>query len=93
MTSATVTARDTSVFDTGTSPVSKRVSADDCRAGLAEASVRRQVAEALRADAMLDLTDWIRAAHAHGIAIAEIARLAGVTRQTVYTLLGGPRPA
>lgn len=78
--------RDTSIFDAGSWPASKHVTADDCRDGLREACARRTLAEALRADAMADIATWAAAGQHAGLAIAEIARLGGVTRQTVYTL-------
>lgn len=83
-----VEARDVSIFDVGSSPVAKHVSPDSCRDGLREAGARRQLAERLRNDAMLDLADWITVARTHGLEVTEIARLAGVTRQTVYTIIG-----
>lgn len=79
--------RDTRVFDRAASPTARRgLTPDHCREGLREAGLRRHVADRLRADAMADLADWMRAAREAGIAISEIAELAGATRQTVYTL-------
>lgn len=84
-----IAARDVDVFDTGTSPAGKKsLTPEHCRDGLAEAGTRRALAERLRAEAMLDLSDWIRAAVDAGLDKSEIARLAGVTRQTVYSTLG-----
>jgi len=80
--------RDTGVFDRATSPTGRRLTADDCREGLREAGLRRRVADRLRADAMLDLADWMAAARAAGVSITDIAHAAGTTRQTVYTLTG-----
>jgi hypothetical protein len=81
-------ARDVSLFETGTSPNGKIVSSDSCRDGLREASARRQLAQRLEADAMIDLADWIQAAHQQGISKAEIARVAMVSRTTVHQILG-----
>jgi AcrR family transcriptional regulator len=59
---------------------------DDCRAGLSEARVRRNRAEAERAHAMCDLAEWVR--RSEGVlTVAEMARLAGVARGTIYALL------
>ena len=82
--------RNTEVFEAATSPTGKRgLTPDHCREGLREAGLRRHVADRLRADAMADLADWMRAARTAGISISEIAQLAGTTRQTVYTLTAG----
>jgi len=79
--------RDTSAFETATSPRAKRgLTPDHCRAGLREAGLRRHIAERLRADAMIDLADWMRAAREAGLSVSEIAKMAGATRQTVYSL-------
>lgn len=81
-----VETRDTSIFAARRAPGGTHVSPESCRDGLREAGARRQLAEILRAEAMLDLTDWIAAAHQH-MSIVEIARLAGVSRVTVYEAL------
>lgn len=57
------------------------------RAGLIAAGAKRAQAETLRAQAMAELAIWVRAGKEQGLPIAEIARLAGLTRQTVYTIL------
>lgn len=63
---------------------------DDARTGLREAGVRRAAAKRDRAEAMRDIADWAQRGLAAGLPVAEMARLAGVTRQTVYTLTGRP---
>ena len=85
-----VATRDVDVFATGTSAVHKRaaLTPGHCREGLTEAGTRRALAERLRAEAMLDLSGWIKAAAGVGMDKSEVARLAGVTRQTVYSALG-----
>lgn len=60
----------------------------DVRADLGEVGSRRAAAEAARAEAMDDLTRLVRTAVDDGVPVAEVARLAGVTRATVYALLG-----
>jgi hypothetical protein len=47
---------------------------------------RREAGESIRAEAMVDLAAWLPAARDAGLAITEIARLSGVSRQTVYAL-------
>lgn len=59
---------------------------EDVRVGLAEAGRRRADAERARAEAMADLTRWLRRGRGAGLPVTELARLAGVTRQTVYDL-------
>lgn len=61
------------------------------RDGLAAAGQRRAAAERERAEAMSDLTEWIRAAVGAGMEKSDIARLGRVSRQTVYAALGSPR--
>lgn len=60
---------------------------DDCRAALERICERRAAGERIRAEAMADLAVWIPAALAAGLTVSEVARLAGVTRQTVYDTL------
>jgi hypothetical protein len=57
---------------------------DDVREGLREAAQRKSDAELARADAMLDIGAWLLAGEESGLTVTELARLAGVTRQTVY---------
>lgn len=59
----------------------------DVRADLAEVGSRRAAAEQARASAMADLVQLVRRGHDEGVPVAEMARLAGVTRVTVYALL------
>jgi pyocin large subunit-like protein len=80
--------RDLGIFEVGSSPTAKIVLPDSARQGIAEAGARRALAEHLRAEAMIDLADWVRAGREVGLTISEMARLAGVTRVTVYAMLG-----
>jgi DNA-directed RNA polymerase specialized sigma24 family protein len=45
-----------------------------------------------RAEAMADLAATVRHAHLHGLTVAEIARLAQLSRPTVYKILRAGRP-
>jgi len=63
------------------------MSADDARSALAEIGERRAAGERIRANAMLDLERWAPAALDAGLTRVEIARLAGVSRTTVYAIL------
>lgn len=63
------------------------VDPDDARQALTRIGERRAAGERIRAEAMLDLARWAPAAQAAGVSVAEIARLAGVTRVTVYATL------
>lgn len=49
---------------------------------------RRAAGERIRAEAMADLAGWLQHGKAAGLQVKEMAGLAGVTRQTVYDLLG-----
>lgn len=55
---------------------------------LAEAGDRKNDAEAMREQAMADITERVSKAHAAGVPIAEISRNASLSRQTIYKLLG-----
>jgi transcriptional regulator of acetoin/glycerol metabolism len=58
---------------------------DDIRAALTEAGERRAEARRAQQDAMIDIADWRRG---HRIlSVAEMARLSGVTRETIYRTL------
>lgn len=85
-----VEARDTGLFDVGSSPEHKArpLHPDSIRTGLLESGARRQLAQRLEADATVDLTAWVRAAHEAGWEIKQIAEHAGVTRATIYAWLG-----
>lgn len=61
-------------------------SPDTVRERLADIGTRRARGEATSRQAMDDLAGTIEPAIAAGLTIAEIARLAGVTRQTIYTI-------
>ena len=63
------------------------VAADDIRRGLTEAASRRVEADRARASAMVDIATWVHAGHEAGIPIAEMARLVGMTRPTIYAIL------
>jgi len=80
--------RDLGIFQVGSSPIAKVILPDSARQGIAEAGARRALAEHLRAEAMIDLTDWLRAGREVGLTISEMARLARVTSETVYAMLG-----
>lgn len=77
---------DTAVFDAGTSPRGRRRDAllREIEHGLDEAGTRLALARRLAAGAAADLADWAAEAEREGVSVVEIARRAGVTRQTVY---------
>jgi DNA-binding XRE family transcriptional regulator len=58
----------------------------DIRAELADAARRKVDAESARAEAIADITRLLRSRRSTDIPVAELARLSGVTRQTIYTL-------
>lgn len=60
---------------------------DDARRALTEIRGRLTDAGRAHADAMLDLAAWAARADEAGVPRAEIARLAGVSRTTVYAIL------
>lgn len=60
---------------------------DTVREALAEAGERRSTAERDRASAMVDTETWLRRGHEIGLPIAEMARITGLTRPTIYALL------
>jgi hypothetical protein len=82
-----LTSRDVAIFGVGTSPIGKALTVESIEVGLVEAGTRRALAEALLTDAMIDIGDWVRAADTAGLPRARIARLAGVSRPTVYAAL------
>jgi len=57
------------------------------RSELSRIGVRRAEGERIRAEAMVDLAVWAHRAVGAGVDKSEIARLAGVTRPTVYAIL------
>jgi DNA invertase Pin-like site-specific DNA recombinase len=59
---------------------------------LAIVRIRRDAAEHERGEAWRDTRTLIREGHTAGIPIAELARYAGVTRQTVYNTIRKERP-
>lgn len=60
----------------------------DIHTGLKAARERRQAAEAERAEAMEETARWLRRGVEHGSSISTLAESAGLTRQTVYDILG-----
>lgn len=62
--------------------------ADETRQRLRDAADRRASAKAEWKTATDELARWIIAARDAGVPITEIARLAGISRQAVYTVLG-----
>ncbi len=91
-----LTSHDIDVFGVGSSPRHKHVGRDlsnpadreNIEVGLIEAGTRRALAQLLAADAMIDITDWIRVADEAGMPRKRIADLAGVSRPTVYEIIG-----
>ena len=77
---------DADVFDAATSPRGRRRAPrpGEVGQGLEEAGTRLALARRLAAHAALDLADWAREAAGEGMSVSEIARRAGVSRQTVY---------
>jgi hypothetical protein len=67
------------------------VTPESCEAGLREAGARRKSAARRLADARLELAEQIRAAEAQGVPVYRIARLVGMSRQSVYSMLDGRR--
>lgn len=63
--------------------------AERIRDDLSEAGARLLRAQNDRAEAISDITRLASQAQKAGVSIAEIARLATVTRQTVYSLIRG----
>jgi DNA-binding phage protein len=61
--------------------------------GIRRAAKRREYAERLRVQATNDLRERCLQAQAEGVAIAQIAREARLSRQGVYDLLAAARPS
>lgn len=57
---------------------------DDVRAALAALGERIAAAAQIHAEAMQDLGAWIQVADEAGVSVSEVARLAGVSRPTIY---------
>lgn len=64
------------------------VQSSDVLAALADCARRRAGADTARQAATDDLAVWLRAGRDRGVAITTMAEAAGVTRVTVYALLG-----
>lgn len=61
--------------------------------GLRGAAKRRERADQARHEATEDLRRYAREAKAAGVSMSQIAREAGLSRQGLYDLLGGPQPS
>lgn len=76
---------DESWLSQGSSPIGKdlgpvpEMRRETITRGLIESGARRAIAERHRANAVLDLADWVRAARAEGMSLRHIARLAQVS--------------
>lgn len=68
------------------------VAADETRAALKRHGKGRTEAQRTEADHMAGIERWVHKGKAAGLDISEMARLANVSRQTVYTILSGPAP-
>jgi hypothetical protein len=87
--------RDVDVFGVGSNPRGKHLGRDlsnaagceNIEVGLVEAGTRRALAQLLGADAMIDVTDWVRIADEAGMPRKRIAELAGVSRPIVYGII------
>lgn len=80
-----IDSRDTTLFGVGALP--KRgvpVRPETIAEALELAGAQRQIAEALRREAMQSLDAWMGVALEMGMPLAQVAKLAGVTRATVY---------
>jgi DNA invertase Pin-like site-specific DNA recombinase len=62
------------------------------RRGLQDAARRREKADRQKAAATADLVKFIREAQASDVPVTEIARLAGLSRRSVYELLRREEP-
>lgn len=60
---------------------------DDVREGLREATERRGQAERDRAGAMADTLAWVVAGDETGVSKTEMARLTGLSRETIHQML------
>lgn len=56
---------------------------DQVRVGLIESGARRRLADALKADASMDLAAWCRVAVDAGLTKVEISELSGATRPAI----------
>ncbi len=69
------------------------MSEDQLLAALRVAAAERERADIVRRSATAELHKRIYAAHEGGVSITRIARDAGLSRQSVYELLGRQRPS
>lgn len=76
--------RDFSIYGSIGPAFALPLTADEIADGLELAGARRQLAEELRAEAMTEVDEWIEVAIDAGMPIAQIARLAGISRETIY---------
>lgn len=82
---ALVDQRDPSLLDGASRPkAGVSLHPETIREELVLCGARRELAELLRAEAMSDLDAWAQAAIEAHLSIAEIARLSGVSRQTLH---------
>lgn len=64
---------------------------DDVREGLREATDRRAHAERDRAEAMADTQAWVVAGEETGVTKTEMARITGLSRETIHQMLRAGR--
>lgn len=82
---AAIDARDCDLFAGSSQPkAGVPLHPESIEDGLALAGAQRLLAERLRADAIADLDAWIEAAIDAGMPIAQIARHASISRETIY---------
>ncbi len=67
------------------------MSDSDALEGVRRAAEQRAQADLARAQAMRDLREWARKAHAEGVSITRIAQEARLSRQGLYDVLADPQ--
>ena len=87
--------RNLEILDGGSNPIGRveklapnAATTEDIELALVENGARRTLARLIAADASADLEDWVRAADRNGVSRSRIARLAGLSRPAVYTIVG-----